>query len=55
MFLFKKVDATVLDVMIAYGCGAFLMYAIGSVAYGFGKVKGMREAEQGKREQEEAF
>lgn len=37
MFLFKKVDATILDVVISCGCGAFLMYVVGGVAYLIGK------------------
>lgn len=46
--LFKKVETTVLDVMITYGCAAFLMYTIGGVAYNVGKRIGKEEANQGK-------
>lgn len=50
MFLTKKVEATVLDVMITYGCGAFMMYVVGGVAYQIGKERGKTEAKR-KREQ----
>lgn len=44
MFLFKQVDATVLDVVIDYVCAAGLMYLIGNVAYRIGKHHGLKEA-----------
>ena len=50
MFLTKKVEATVLDVMVTYGCGAFMMYVVGGVAYQFGKERGKMEAKR-KRKQ----
>ena len=43
MFLFKKVDATVLDVVTIYVCGGFLMYVVGGIAYEMGRQKGRRE------------
>lgn len=42
--LFKKVETTVLEVMITYGCGAFLTYVVGNVAYEVGKQIGKEEA-----------
>lgn len=41
--MFKKVDATRLDVCIAYACGAFLMYIVGGIAYNLGKQTGKKE------------
>lgn len=41
--MFKKVDATRLDVCIAYACGAFLMYVVGGIAYNLGKQSGKQE------------
>lgn len=46
MFLSKKIEATVLDVVVAYGCGAFMMYVIGGVAYQIGKERGKIEAKR---------
>lgn len=48
MFLSKKVDATVLDVVVLYGCGAFMMYVVGGVAYQLGKERGKAEAKRRK-------
>ena len=37
MWLFNKVECNVLDVIVGYACAGFLMFAIGNVAYKFGK------------------
>lgn len=41
--MFKKIDATRLDVCIAYACGAFLLYVVGAFAYQIGKQVGKTE------------
>lgn len=38
--LFKKVETNVLEVMVTYGCGIFLTYVVGNVAYNVGKQVG---------------
>lgn len=42
--LFKKVDATVLDVIGIYGASAFLIYFAGSTMFAIGKECGKAEA-----------
>lgn len=41
--MFKKIDATRLDVCIAYACGTFLLYVVGAFAYQIGKDHGKAE------------
>lgn len=47
--LFKKVETNVLEIMLTYGCGAFLIYAVGSAAYQVGRDAGKKEAKKKKR------
>ena len=45
--MFKKVEVSILDICILYGCMGFLTYVVGGLAYHMGKDKG-REEEQKK-------
>lgn len=42
--LFKKIETNILDVMLIYGCAAFITYVVGNVAYTIGKNDGKNEA-----------
>lgn len=39
----KEIKISIVDLCIGYGCAAFLMYAIGGIAYMTGKIKGKVE------------
>lgn len=39
----KEIKISLLDLYIGYGCAAFVMYAIGGLAYYTGKAKGKLE------------
>lgn len=44
--LFKKVDTTVLDILVMYGCVAYLLFVTGNVAYEIGRKNGKVEMKQ---------
>lgn len=46
----KEIKISITDLCIGYGCAAFLMYAIGGIAYSFGKAKAKIEVSENIRE-----
>lgn len=43
MFLNKRFECSILDIVIGYGCAAYLFYVVGRSAYNVGKTNGKKE------------